>query len=105
LGPANLKAPPYMGMHIRFVSDSLQGPRDLDNLVVEVIAGAAEPAQTSGVAKVLGFGLTWSEAQGRYRVSPKLVNGIDIVPPAGVLLPRKDLLWLLGFDASPSGAR
>jgi hypothetical protein len=86
------------GKHIRFVTSSLAGPSNLDVLPVEVVAGAREPAQSTGVVKIIGFGLTWSPQRGRYLVSAGMVNGVFLTHPDPRPWPPRDLSWLLGFE-------
>jgi hypothetical protein len=86
------------GKHIRFVTSTLTGPSNLDVLPVEVVASARETAQSTGVVKIIGFGLIWSTQRGRYLVSPGSVNGVFLTHPDPRPWPPRDLSWLLGFD-------
>jgi hypothetical protein len=86
------------GKHIRFVTSTLAGPSNLDVLPVEVIAGAREPSQSTGVVKIIAFGLTWSAQRSRYLVSPLGVNGVFLTHPDPRPWPPRDLSWLLGFE-------
>jgi hypothetical protein len=86
------------GKHIRFVTSSLAGHSNLDVLPVEVVASARETAQSTGVVKIIGFGLTWSPQRGRYLVSPGSVNGVFLTHPDPRPWPPRDLSWLLGFE-------
>ncbi len=86
------------GKHIRFVSSTLAGPTNLDVLPVEVVTSARETAQSTGVVKIIGFGLTWSPRRGRYLVSAGSVNGVFLTHPDPRPWPPRDLSWLLGFE-------
>lgn len=85
------------GRSITFIRTDLEAVTALDVLTVEVVSGAREPAQTSGVVRLVRIALVWSSDRDRYCVEPLSVNGIDIFPVGGEMRPPSDIPWLLGL--------
>jgi hypothetical protein len=109
LAPSGMQ-PPYESLRgrIRYVSFELGPPKDANNIVVEVIGGAGNTyTNTTGVRKLVSFGLAWSDASHGYLVSPigVTVNGIIALDPSGRFERPKDLWMLLGFGSSTDAER